>query len=203
MCVPSFEEAPESWRLLSNICSSLLLRFLASEAATTAAILEDLDAVYDTSTTSFPKSWRDTVWKCKYSYATLLRDINFDDLFTMGTYTPLKLYTILQRGNLLCETKPIDLKKNFWISTLWRRDIEMVRSSGGGGGSGTPPHLPSLDVDSRSGNGPPAGSASLRGQYHNRVPEISNQPLNTLLPILKDGSLHPEPYYITQNVVWV
>ena len=58
----------------------------------------------------------------------------------------------------------------------------------------TPPHLPRLGVD----NG--GHSASLRGNYHSKVPEIANQPLNTLLPILKDGTLHPEPYYITQNV---
>lgn len=64
--------------------------------------------------------------------------------------------------------------------------------------NGTPPSLPSLDVDSTNGGVP---SASLRGNYHNKVPEIANQPLHTLLPILKDGSLHPEPYYITQNVV--
>ena len=69
--------------------------------------------------------------------------------------------------------------------------IEMVRSSGGVA------KIPSLgDVDT-SGN---AASASLRGNYHNKVPEISGA-LNTLMPVLKDGSLHPEPYYITQNVV--
>lgn len=67
----------------------------------------------------------------------------------------------------------------------------MVRSSGGVA------KIPSLgDVDT-SGN---AASASLRGNYHNKVPEISGA-LNTLMPVLKDGSLHPEPYYITQNVV--
>ena len=44
-------------------------------------------------------------------------------------------------------------------------------------------------------------SASLRGKYHSKVPEISNQPLNTLLPILKDGAEHPQPYYVTPNVV--
>lgn len=77
----------------------------------------------------------------------------------------------------------------------------MVRSSSVS--SGTPPQLPSLDVDFPSGNGVAgnAHSASLRGNYHNKVPEIANQPLHTLLPILKDGRVHPEPYYITQNVV--
>ena len=53
-------------------------------------------------------------------------------------------------------------------------------------------------VSNGSGN-----SASLRGNFHNRVPDISNQPLHTLLPVVKDGWLPPEPYYITQNVVYV
>ena len=109
MCVPSFEEAPESWRLLSNICSSLLLRFLASEAATTAAILEDLDAVYDTSTTSFPKSWRDTVWKCKYSYATLLRDIN-------------QFWWLIYNGYIFTtEALHNFTKKQFFMWNLWNQ----------------------------------------------------------------------------------
>lgn len=69
-------------------------------------------------------------------------------------------------------------------------------------------HLPSLEVEgnvagiagSEGLNGQP--SASLRGKYHNKVPEIAGQPLNTLLPIFPDDSwTHPEPYYITQNVV--
>ena len=58
--------------------------------------------------------------------------------------------------------------------------------------------LPSLDVETARNGG---HSASLRGSYHNKVPEIANQPLNTLLPILKNGEQHPEPYYITQSVV--
>ncbi len=65
------------------------------------------------------------------------------------------------------------------------------------GGSGT--HLPSLDVEAPKNGG--HHSASLRGNYHNKVPEIANQPLNTLLPVLKNGEIHPEPYYITQSVV--
>merc|ERR1712020_96729 len=36
---------------------------------------------------------------------------------------------------------------------------------------------------------------------HPKVPEITNQPLNTMLPVLPNGAVHPEPYYITQNVV--
>lgn len=64
---------------------------------------------------------------------------------------------------------------------------------------GSPPQLPSLDVDNRNGG---AASASLRGHQYNKVPEIANQPLNTLLPVLKSGAVHPEPYYITQNVVF-
>ena len=127
MCVPSFEEAPESWRLLSNICSSLLLRFLASEAATTAAILEDLDAVYDTSTTSFPKNWRDTVWKCK--------NFTWNQFWWLiySRYTKLKLLAFFQRGNFLWnqtdrfEEKFLNshtVKKRHWdgeIKWWWRR----------------------------------------------------------------------------------
>ena len=78
---------------------------------------------------------------------------------------------------------------------------------------GTNHHLPSLDLESNGINGSNSNglgtghqgqngrSASLRGQHHSRVPDISNQPLNTLLPILKYGYSHPDPYYITQNVV--
>ena len=65
-------------------------------------------------------------------------------------------------------------------------------------GGGTTPSLPRL---SAGGNASKTPSASLRGKFHKKVPEISNQPLNTLLPILKDGAEHPQPYYITQNVV--
>ena len=81
---------------------------------------------------------------------------------------------------------------------------------------GTPPHLPSLDnggainghrsrsSSSTNGGGGSGGhSASLRGHSFNRVPDISNQPLHTLLPVVKEGWLPPEPYYITQNVVYV
>ena len=68
-------------------------------------------------------------------------------------------------------------------------------------------NLPSLDIDNGINDGGHHGqnghSASLRGNHHNRVPNIANQPLNTLLPILKDGWNHPDPYYITQNVVYV
>jgi hypothetical protein len=63
---------------------------------------------------------------------------------------------------------------------------------------GTTPSLPRLETGGTNSKTP---SASLRGKYHKKVPEISNQPLNTLLPILKDGVEHPQPYYITQNVV--
>ncbi|XP_059092890.1 uncharacterized protein LOC131888121 [Tigriopus californicus] len=62
----------------------------------------------------------------------------------------------------------------------------------------TPPHLPSLDVET-NGNG--SHSASLRGSHHSRVPEIPNQPLNTLLPQLDNDTEHPLAYYVTQNVV--
>eukprot|EP00093_Oithona_nana_P010159 10159.XXX_239685_238314_1 [CDS] Oithona nana genome sequencing. len=71
-------------------------------------------------------------------------------------------------------------------------------------------HLPSLEVEGSSSGGTSEGlnghpSASLRGKYHNKVPEIAAQPLNTLLPIFPDDNssctTHPEPYYITQNVV--
>ena len=70
--------------------------------------------------------------------------------------------------------------------------------SGGSNGSGG--QLPSLEYESNGHHHGPT-SASLRGAAHNKVPEIANQPLHTLLPILPDGEEHPEPYYITQNVV--
>lgn len=83
---------------------------------------------------------------------------------------------------------------------------------------GAPPHLPSLDNaggvnsshhSSRNGSSNTTDgstssgghSASLRGHSFNRVPDICNQPLHTLLPVVKEGWLPPEPYYITQNVV--
>ena len=79
---------------------------------------------------------------------------------------------------------------------------------------GAPPNLPSLDSSghhSRNGSGNTTDgstsggghSASLRGHSFNRVPDICNQPLHTLLPVVKEGWLPPEPYYITQNVVYV
>ena len=78
----------------------------------------------------------------------------------------------------------------------------------------TSSHLPSLSSDNGGGvNGSSRNSSvstngsghseSLRGNFHSRVPDISNQPLHTLLPVVKDGWLPPEPYYITQNVVYV
>ena len=68
--------------------------------------------------------------------------------------------------------------------------------------TGSPPQLPSLGADQRSSNGESTStSAWLRGTAHPKVPEIANQPLNTLLPILPNGAVHPQPYYITQNVV--
>ena len=86
---------------------------------------------------------------------------------------------------------------------------------------GAPPHLPSLDnagggvnsshhssrngsSNTNDGSTSSGGhSASLRGHSFNRVPDICNQPLHTLLPVVKEGWLPPEPYYITQNVVYV
>lgn len=62
----------------------------------------------------------------------------------------------------------------------------------------SPPQLPSLGTE-QNGNHPQ--SAWLRGSAHPKVPEITNQPLNTMLPILPNGAAHPQPYYITQNVV--
>ena len=41
-------------------------------------------------------------------------------------------------------------------------------------------------------------SPSLRGSKHTKVPTISNQPLNTPLPVPKDGVPHPQPFYVTQ-----
>ena len=65
---------------------------------------------------------------------------------------------------------------------------------------GSPPQLPSLDSRGATTK-PPPPSAALRGQYHNKIPEISSQPLNTALPQLPDDHRHPKPYFITQNVV--
>ena len=39
---------------------------------------------------------------------------------------------------------------------------------------------------------------SLRGANHAKIPDIANQPLNTLLPITRDEVAHSQPYYITQ-----
>ena len=39
---------------------------------------------------------------------------------------------------------------------------------------------------------------SLRGATHAKIPDIANQPLNTLLPITRDDVPHSQPYYITQ-----
>ena len=68
--------------------------------------------------------------------------------------------------------------------------------------TGSPPQLPSLGTTGQDpGNGENPPSAWLRGNAHPKVPEITNQPLNTMLPILPNGAKHPQPYYITQNVV--
>ena len=78
--------------------------------------------------------------------------------------------------------------------------------NGGGvnGGSGGSNHSSYNSRNSSvSTNGSSGHSASLRGNFHSRVPDIPNQPLHTLLPVVKDGWLPPEPYYITQNVVYV
>ncbi len=40
----------------------------------------------------------------------------------------------------------------------------------------------------------------FRGSHHKRVPDISDRPFNTLLPVMKDGRNHPEPYYMTKTV---
>lgn len=40
----------------------------------------------------------------------------------------------------------------------------------------------------------------MRGRHHSKVPDISQQPLNTLLPETKDENPHPRPYYLTQFV---
>merc|ERR1711962_1545689 len=42
---------------------------------------------------------------------------------------------------------------------------------------------------------------SLRGANHAKIPDIANQPLNTLLPITRDEVAHSQPYYITQSTV--
>ena len=72
-----------------------------------------------------------------------------------------------------------------------------------GRSTGSPPQLPSLGTDQNGSNGidNSQNTAWLRGGAHPKVPEITNQPLNTMLPILPNGAVHPQPYYITQNVV--
>ena len=64
--------------------------------------------------------------------------------------------------------------------------LPSIRSGGGGGSAGRSP-----------GGGASSMSASLRGSHHSKVPDINNQQLNVLLP--KED--HPEPYYVTRNVV--
>ena len=70
-----------------------------------------------------------------------------------------------------------------------------------GRATGSPPQLPSLGTDKNGSNGDNPQSAWLRGNAHPKVPEITNQPLNTMLPVLPNAAVHPQPYYITQNVV--
>ena len=41
-------------------------------------------------------------------------------------------------------------------------------------------------------------SASVRGQHYNKVPGISQQPLNTLLPVCRDDTPHCRPYFLTK-----
>ena len=41
-------------------------------------------------------------------------------------------------------------------------------------------------------------SASVRGQHYNKVPGISQQPLNTLLPTCRDDTPHCRPYFLTK-----
>ena len=100
--------------------------------------------------------------------------------------------------------------KEIWVVKTVETAIRNAMPSSGGG---TASRLQSLDGNGGfNGGGSTSGgivsngsgnSASLRGNFHNRVPDISNQPLHTLLPVVKDGWLPPEPYYITQNVVYV
>ena len=41
---------------------------------------------------------------------------------------------------------------------------------------------------------------SLRGHHHSKIPDINNQPLNTLLPETRDNIQHVRPYYLTQFI---
>ena len=43
-------------------------------------------------------------------------------------------------------------------------------------------------------------SGSVRGQHYSKVPDISQQPLNTLLPACRDDTPHCRPYYLTKNI---
>ena len=43
-------------------------------------------------------------------------------------------------------------------------------------------------------------SGSVRGQHYSKVPDISQQPLNTLLPACRDSAQHCRPYYLTKHL---
>ena len=80
---------------------------------------------------------------------------------------------------------------------VYERKPRRSRSQGGS----PPSSLPSIRGGGSAGRSPGGGassmSASLRGSHHSKVPDINNQQLNVLLP--KED--HPEPYYVTRNVV--
>ena len=114
---------------------------------------------------------------------------------------------------MLCRVSNSRGKEIWVVKTVETAIRNAMPSSGSGTGAS---RLQSLDGNgggfNANGGGSTSGSivsngsgnsASLRGNFHNRVPDISNQPLHTLLPVVKDGWLPPEPYYITQNVVYV
>lgn len=41
----------------------------------------------------------------------------------------------------------------------------------------------------------------MRGNHYAKIPDIASQPLNTPLPVPRDGVPHPLPYFVTQAVV--
>ncbi len=64
-------------------------------------------------------------------------------------------------------------------------------------GGSPPSSLPSLEPRSKNGSASNPSSASLRGGHHRKVPDINGQQPDCLLP----SETHPEPYYVTTNVV--
>ena len=153
---------------------------------------------YDTSWSST----HPTTFTATTPAATFAQAATFSSGLFHGIILPHTESTLKEIGKFKTLTKYLGLTDIIFYRAAGRgKPICKMPSSG-------KTHLPSLDVDSAGSGGRSGGhnghhSASLRGNYHNKVPDIAQQPLHTLLPIFKEGAgcQHPEPYYITQNVV--